>query len=236
MTRQISKGTCSFCHREFSKASMTRHLESCEQRAAIQAEAGNHQKAHKTRAFHLVVEGYRLPMYWMHLDVVAGTTLATLDRFLRDIWLECCGHLSAFEIGGVRYSVDEAIYEWDRGSQKNMQVRLDQVLHPGQTCSYEYDFGSTTELTLKVITEREVVAKKKAIEILARNNPPTVPCDVCGKPATSLCTQCIYEDKGCLCDVCARSHECSKEMLLPLVNSPRAGVCGYTGQDPAYSW
>ena len=36
-----------------------------------------------------------------------------------------------------------------------MQVRLDQVLHPGQTCAYEYDFGSTTELTLKVISERE---------------------------------------------------------------------------------
>src|SRR5256712_12749575 len=130
MTRQTSKGTCSFCHREFSKASMTRHLEACEQRAAIQAEAGSHQKARQTRTFHLVVEGYRLPMYWMHLEVSVGTTLATLDRFLRDTWLECCGHLSAFEIGGVRYSVDAAIYEWDTGS-KNMQVPLDQVLHPG---------------------------------------------------------------------------------------------------------
>ena len=235
MTRQTSKGTCTFCHGEFSKASMTRHLESCEQRVAIQAEAGSHQKAQKTRAFHLVVEGYRLPMYWMHLEVSAGTTLATLDRFLRDTWLECCGHLSAFEIGGVRYSVDAAIYEWDTGS-KNMQVPLDQVLHPGQTCSYEYDFGSTTELTLKVISDREVLAKKKAIEILARNNLPTVPCDVCGKPATNTCTQCIYEDKGCLCDACAKDHECGEEMLWPMVNSPRAGVCGYTGQDPAYIW
>jgi len=174
-------------------------------------------------------------MYWMHLEVSAGTTLATLDHFLRDTWLECCGHLSAFTIGGVRYSVDAAIYEWDMGS-KNMQVPLDQVLHPGQTCSYEYDFGSTTELTLKVISEREVPAKKKAIEILARNNLPLVSCDVCGKPATTTCTQCIYEDKGWLCDACAKDHECGEEMLWPMVNSPRAGVCGYTGQDPAYIW
>ena len=235
MTRQISKGTCTFCHGEFSKASMTRHLESCEQRVAIHAEARSHQQAQKTRAFHLVVEGYRLPMYWMHLEVSAGTTLATLDHFLRDTWLECCGHLSAFTIGGVRYSVDAAIYEWDMGS-KNMQVPLDQVLHPGQTCSYQYDFGSTTELTLKVISEREVPAKKKAIEILARNNLPLVSCDVCGKPATTTCTQCIYEDKGWLCDACAKDHECGEEMLWPMVNSPRAGVCGYTGQDPAYIW
>src|SRR6266705_7116829 len=132
MARRISKGTCTFCHRELSKASMTRHLASCEQRPAMQSERGSRQKARKSKAFHLVVEGFRLPMYWMHLEVAAGTTLATLDRFLRDTWLECCGHLSAFEIGGVRYSVDAAIYEWDTGS-KNMQVPLDQVLHPGQT-------------------------------------------------------------------------------------------------------
>lgn len=233
MTRQTSKGTCSFCHREFSKASMTRHLEACEQRAAIQAEAGGHQKARQTRTFHLVVAGYRLPMYWMHLEVSAGTTLATLDRFLRDTWLECCGHLSAFEIGGVRYTVDAGLYDWDTGG-KNMQVRLDKVLKPGQTCSYEYDFGSTTELTVKVISEQEVEAQKKAIQILARNNLPLVPCDVCGGPATTTCSQCVYEDKGYLCDACAKDHECGEEMLLPMVNSPRAGVCGYTGQDPAY--
>jgi hypothetical protein len=214
---------------------MTRHLEACEQRAAIQAEAGSHQKARQTRTFHLVVAGYRLPMYWMHLEVSAGTTLATLDRFLRDIWLECCGHLSAFEIGGVRYTVDAGQYDWDTGG-KNMQVRLDKVIKPGQTCSYEYDFGSTTELTLKVISEQEVEAQKKAIQILARNNLPLVPCDVCGEPATTTCSQCVYEDKGCLCDACAKGHDCGEEMLLPMVNSPRAGVCGYTGQDPAYIW
>ena len=174
-------------------------------------------------------------MYWMHLEVLAGTTLATLDSFLRNIWLECCGHLSAFTIGGVRYSVDAAIYEWDTRS-KNMQVPLDQVVHPGQTWSYEYDFGSTTELTLKVMSEREVPAKKKTIEILARNSLPFVPCDVCGNLATNTCTQCIYEDEVDLCDVCAKDHECGEEMLLPRVNSPRVGVCGYTGQESAYTW
>jgi radical SAM superfamily enzyme len=58
MTRQASKGTCTFCHRELSKASMTRHLESCEQQIAIQGEIGSRQKAKKIKAFHLIVEGY----------------------------------------------------------------------------------------------------------------------------------------------------------------------------------
>ena len=240
MTRQVSKGTCTFCHRELSKASMTRHLASCEQRIAMQGERESRQKAKKIKAFHLVVEGYRLPMYWMHLEVSVDTTLATLDRFLRDTWLECCGHLSVFRIGGFNYYVDaemDAYWDWDM-RRKNMQVKLEEVLSPGQTCSYEYDFGSTTELLVKVISEQEVdmKGKRKAIQILARNSLPIVPCDVCGQPATSFCTQCIYEDKGCLCDTCAKNHDCDEEMLSPLVNSPRAGVCGYTGQAPAFVW
>lgn len=237
MTRQISKGRCTFCHRELSKASITRHLASCEQRTAMEGEIESRRKAKKSKALHLVVEGYRLPMYWMHLQVAVDTTLATLDHFLRDTWLECCGHLSVFRIGGLNYYVetDQDAYWWDM-RRKNMQVKLEEVLGPGQTCSYEYDFGSTTELLVKVIAGEEVEMKGKAIQILARNSLPIIPCDMCGEPATSLCTQCLYEDKGCMCDACARSHECGEEMLLPVINSPRAGVCGYTGQDPAYSW
>jgi hypothetical protein len=216
---------------------MTRHLQSCEQRVAMQDERGSRQKVKKSKAFHLVVEGYRLPMYWMHLEVSAGTTLAILDRFLRDTWLECCGHLSVFRISGFNYYVDAEMdaYWWDM-HRKNMQVKLEEVLSPGQTCSYEYDFGSTTELTVKVISEYEVETKGKVIQILARNTLPMVPCDMCGETATSICQQCIYEDQGCLCDGCAKNHACGEEMLSPLVNSPRAGVCGYTGQDPAYIW
>lgn len=238
MTRQISKGTCNFCHNEFSKSSMTRHLESCKQRivpAPAEAETGSRRKSQKTKMLHLVVEGNFLSMYWMHLEVTASTTLATLDRFLRDIWLECCGHLSAFEIGGVRYTVDTGGYGgWDMG-EKSMQVRLDKVLSPGQMCSYEYDFGTTTELKLKVVSEQEGEAKGKAIRVLARNNLPFLACDVCGKAATSVCSQCIYDDKGWLCNECAQNHKCGEEMLLPVANSPRVGMCGYTGPSPAYA-
>jgi Plasmid pRiA4b ORF-3-like protein len=210
---------------------MTRHLEACQQRASAEAQAGGRQKAQKTRKFHLMVEGRDLPMYWMHLDVTASTTLATLDRFLRDTWLECCGHLSAFEIGGVRYAIDAGLDdEWGM-DEKSMRVRLDKGFSPGQSCSYEYDYGTTTELKLKVIAERDVEAKGKgkAIQVLARNTPPVILCEECGKPATNVCSQCIFEGKGWLCDDCAEEHECGEEMLLPVVNSPRVGMCAYTG-------
>jgi hypothetical protein len=229
MTRQTSKGTCTFCHSEFSKSAMTRHLETCQQRIAAEAKAGSRQKVQKTRKIHLVVEGRDLPTYWMHLEVTGSTTLATLDRFLRDTWLECCGHLSAFEIGGVRYAVDAGMdNDWDI-DEKSMRVRLDKVLSPGQTCSYEYDYGTTTELRLRVISEREVEVKGNAIQMLARNTPPVILCEECGKPATNVCSQCIFDGKGWLCDDCAEEHECGEEMLLPVVNSPRVGMCAYTG-------
>jgi hypothetical protein len=136
-------------------------------------------------------------MYWMHLEVAAETTLTVLDRFLRDTWLECCGHLSVFRIGGFNYYVDadtDAGWDWDL-RRKNMQAKLEEVLSPGQTCSYEYDFGSTTELLVKVVEEREAFMKGKAIQVLARNIPPFVPCDICGKPAAQICTQLSMKTK-----------------------------------------
>jgi hypothetical protein len=208
---------------------MTRHLETCEQRTITEAKTESRRKAQKIRTFHLLVEGRDLPMYWMHLDVTASTTLATLDRFLRDTWLECCGHLSAFEIGGVRYAVDAGMDDGWGMDEKSMRVRLDRVFSPGQSCSYEYDYGTTTELKLKVIAEREAEARGKAIGVLARNTPPVILCEECGKPATNVCSQCIFDGKGWLCDDCVEDHECGEEMLLPVVNSPRVGMCAYTG-------
>ena len=230
MTRQTSKGTCTFCHGEFSKAAMSRHLETCQQRAAAEAKAGGRQKTQKTSKFHLVVEGRDLPQYWMHLEVPASATLTALDRFLRDTWLECCGHLSAFEIGGVRYAIDAGMFEepFDMGD-KSMRVRLEKVFSPGQVSTYEYDYGTTTELKLRVISEREAETKGKTVQVLARNNPPEMLCEVCGKPATSVCSQCIFDDRGWVCDTCAENHECGEDMLLPVVNSPRVGMCAYTG-------
>jgi hypothetical protein len=60
---------------------MTRHLQTCQQRAITGAKAAGRKIAQRTSTFHLVVEGRDLPLYWMHLEVTASTTLASLDRF-----------------------------------------------------------------------------------------------------------------------------------------------------------
>ena len=223
MTRQISNGQCNLCGGTFSKEAMTKHLKSCKQKEDTSKKPVGGAKTAKT--FHLVVEGRYAREYWMHLDVPANASLEVLDRFLRRTWLECCGHMSAFEIEGKRYSVAPMAEFHER----SMNVNLNKVLQPGMKFKHEYDFGSTTHLALKVVSEEEREPKDKSLQILARNEPPPISCVSCQDTATQICTECAWSGEGWLCDKCAAEHECDEDMFLPVVNSPRVGECGYTG-------
>jgi len=224
MAKQVSEGKCHLCGSTFSKAAMTKHLKSCKQKNDI-SEASSARSPRETKTLHLVVEGRYLADYWMHLEVPSDATLEMLDDFLRQYWLECCGHMSAFTIEGKTYSV-APMAEFDDNS---MNIKLDKVLKPKMKFYHEYDFGTTTHLALKVISEEESDIKSKDIQVLARNEPPPIPCASCGKPATQVCTGCLWSGEGWLCQSCAAEHECGEDMFLPVVNSPRVGMCGYTG-------
>jgi hypothetical protein len=47
-----------------------------------------------------------------------------------------------------------------------------------------------------------------------------------------MCVEC----ESFVCDQCQNSHECGEEMIMPVVNSPRMGVCGYAGPDTVDKW
>jgi hypothetical protein len=174
--------------------------------------------------FHLQVEGLYSPRYWTHIEIAANATLQDLDSFLRAFWLECCGHLSSFEIAGESF-ISEKIEAGDR----SMNIALSKVMAPGMKFEYIYDFGTSTELSIKAISARKGLAQGKEVRIMARNDPPDIRCDVCGKPATGICCVCSDGDTGRVCEECGKSHECGEDMLLPVVNSPRVGMCDYTG-------
>src|SRR3954468_20168292 len=117
--------------------------------------------------------------------------------------------MSAFEIGGQCYVSGAGSFFAAEPGEHNLQVRLDRVFHPGLSCFYEYDFGTTTELRLKVVAEESQAATDESIHLLASITPPLIPCGVCGQPATPVCSMCAYEK---LCDTCARAHECGEDM------------------------
>ncbi len=226
MARQTSQGKCNLCGETFSKMAITRHLAKCQEAQLKTSPA----KGAPGRILHLAVEGRGAPYYWLHIEIPAVAKLQDLDSFLRETWLECCGHLSAFTIAGQVYDVSPEADPWTGAKPKGMSAELGDVLLQGVKFDHEYDFGTTTELTLKVVSEREGAIKSKSVQILARNEPPDIRCGVCDKPATQVCTQCIYEGPaGWLCDEHAEAHACGEDYFLPVVNSPRVGMCGYTG-------
>lgn len=224
-----SKGRCRYCQAEYTKAGMIRHTASCKERMK---EIEQTADAKRSGYFTLSIADKYDRDYWLIIECRENAMLQDVDQFLRDIWLECCGHLSAFTIGGESFErfADTTDF-WDMPSE-NMKHQLKSVLAKGMKISYEYDFGSTTDLTITVYDYRVGPWKKDKITLLARNNPIEYLCSECGKkPAKSVCTECIYDGTGFLCEDCEDTHECGTEMLLPVCNSPRCGVCGYVGSD-----
>ncbi len=177
----------------------------------------------------IMFQGERLPLYWIILLVKKNATLKSIDSELRDIWLECCGHLSAFTI----YGEDYTSFPDDELGGKSMNTRIGKLFSVGLEGEYIYDYGDSTYLTFKVLDLVPFNPKgRKSVEVVARNDPPEIPCSICGEPATEICLECLYEkdvEDPFFCDACFEKHECDEEMSLPVVNSPRMGQCAYMG-------
>ncbi len=143
----------------------------------------------------------------------AKARLRTLDQFLRDVWLECCQHLSAFTIGSTRYEVAPVpIVPSPFGlfadpPTRSMNVPIAKAVSAHEAFHYEYDFGSTTRLRLAVTNARTAAIGRHPIRLLARNEPIRRRCAVCREPATTLCTTCTAALKDILfCNEHARDH------------------------------
>ena len=63
--------------------------------------------------------------------------------------------------------------------EEGMDVKVGYVLQSNLKFNYEYDFGTTTELTLTVVSEYEDKVKGKSILLLAQNEPPLIVCSSC---------------------------------------------------------
>lgn len=208
MPRRTSiPGRCAICQAELKKTSAAKHLAEC-----LSKTSG------KTEYAIVKVEGTGIDGdgYWLHAAVPVGCTLKELDSFLRRTWLECCGHMSAFISGRMEIPKSARVGQFDAGEK----------------LTHEYDFGDTTELAITfsgIVTSAKLPGREK-IQVAARNLPPEHKC-LCGKQATYICPICAYDGEGWLCPDCAEDHECGTpdDVLLPVTNSPRCGICGYEG-------
>ncbi len=229
-----TKGFCKYCGKEYTRAGITRHLSSCKERTRLLE-----QEPSKRRCgyFQLFISGWYNSDYWIAAEIKDTATLEDLDDFLRDIWLECCGHLSSFTIDGRQYdSAPDADFFCDEPSE-DMDIKLKKILAPGMTIRYEYDFGSTTELAIKVQSHRTGAFVPEAVTILSRNQPPEILCSQCGtNPAQWVMSDGMFDEKPFWCEECLQAgreeegqDDSVYEYMLPVCNSPRMGVCAYEG-------
>jgi hypothetical protein len=223
--KKQSKGNCAFCDKELSKGGMSKHLATCTARQSAIEKADQKKGAAET-LYHLRIQDSYRSEFWLNLEMRGSKQLKDLDTYLRAIWLECCGHLSEFSLGGFQNTV-------------GMSRSIDQVFSSADEVMHTYDFGTSSETLAKhVSTRKGKPLSSKPIFLMARNNPPTETCIECGKPATHLCTECMYEDEtwGTLCDEHTENHPHDNYgEPIELINSPRIGMCGYDGPaEPPY--
>ena len=232
-----TKGYCKYCGKEYTRGGMLRHLAACGARKAALAE----EKGKRTCGYYeLVLSGKYNKAYWLIVEIREDALLEDLDRFIRDIWVECCGHLSAFQIGGTEYESHPSGDSLWGPPARSMAVMLRRVLSVGMVFSYEYDFGSTTELEIKVQDYRSGrIWKREKITVLSRNNPPEILCSQCGeRPAEWVNPEGYYDGNPFWCEKCRKEaqegeteDEYAESFFLPVCNSPRMGVCGYEGSE-----
>lgn len=236
-----TEGNCFYCLNSYSGIyMMTRHLESCEKRKNFYIEMNKKLKnlSQSNIVFLLGVYSNCYPEYWMFVEVDGRSKLKVIDNFLRDTWLECCGHLSSFTIKGTRYESQLDPFPFPdpffNENSKTMEQSTSNIFQPGMNIDYVYDYGSSTELVLKVISDIPgKISGKEKVKLVARNNELVFKCTRCKKEiATKICAVCIHEkdrNRASFCNNCVNLHGCGEKMALPIVNSPRSGECGYTG-------
>ncbi|MDO4274581.1 MAG: hypothetical protein Q4D16_13000 [Eubacteriales bacterium] len=217
---------------------MMKHLKACKERGFEQQPVS---KKKLPGGYDLAITDRYNSDYWLIIEIREDAALEDLDQFIRDIWVECCGHLSCFTINGTVYeSLPDKDSWWSEA--ENMEVRLNKILCMGMKFTYEYDFGSTTELIIQVIDHVEGYTEKDKVTILSRNHPMNILCGRCEKEkAVWFSAMEMYNGSGenaYLCDGCMTELENGDEeeavefgMYMPVCNSPRMGVCGYEGSN-----
>lgn len=202
-----NEGKCFICNERVSYMAATHHVGPCLEKASA-------KEKQDQKIFLLKLSGG--PQFWMYVEIQEKATLADLDQFLRQKWVECCGHLSVLDIRGQEY------FSSPEGDEQSMDCAVGKIFESGLRFSYEYDPGSPTEIEGTVLSER-MGHMDDLVRRLVRNYMPHYECEDCDALAEAVCADCGET----VCEDCAEDHECGEEALLSTCNSPRMGVCVY---------
>lgn len=175
------------------------------------------QKVHEDKSGYLVrffSHGISGDVYFMYVIIGEKCKFSLIDKLLRQKWCECCDHLSTF-------------YECC-DSNKNIEIPKNKMIKnyaDSDNFMYTYDEGSTTTIYFEILKKLNGDEKTNNIELLLRNDPPKIKCDICKKSEASFFVS--FDATLSLCEKCSENIEIDGSEIHKIVNSPRSGICEY---------
>lgn len=238
----MSAGTCFVCGDEVAHDQMGAHLETCLDEAPL-----SENRSLPSRGWVFGARGTGVHEdFWTFFIIPRAEQLVELDQFLRKTWLDCCGHLSAFNIGGQRFESHGGSTGPAHGKPPgSLTPKITSVLKKGDEFTYEYDFANPTQVEFHCFGQHDWPAPTKlkmdspiawgAGMMLAQSDMPDWECSECGADAEQICSECGLAAGATFCESCAEEHEHAdqKDAMLPITNSPRAGVCRFGSKEVA---
>ena len=111
--------------------------------ATLKSKTSRRKSVYEPDVYYIRAEATYWPAFWLDMEVSGVALLQDLDDYLPAIWLECCGHMSAFSLGG-----------WGTPQLAKEGFVCDVFRHKAKIM-HVYDFGTESWTTLKRISVRQ---------------------------------------------------------------------------------
>ena len=118
--------------------------------------------------------------YYIYALIGSKCKFSQIDKFLKEIWCKCCGteHSSYFMFNDDDENIPQ--YEINKNKQINKFKENDKFL-------YSYDtINDGLFIDITIIKKLKGSENNNTLEILIRNEPPSIKCKRCNNYATSL--------------------------------------------------
>ena len=112
-----------------------------------------------------------------------------------------------------------------------LKVPLREIIAHKTSFWYMYDAMNELEIQITAYAAASSAGMDSPIGLLARNEPLEHECCSChAERASKACCACIEKDADSMyCVGCAPEHACGDARLVPIENTPRAGMCSLEG-------
>ena len=135
------QGKCYYCGKELTERTIKRHMKNCSEMKKIIEDKIQNPKEVRDQFLISIKYKKNSGKYCIYMSIDANLQLEHIDKFIRDIWVECCGHSSTFYI-------DKQEYSSNSDGQLKMNIHLKDILNVNQKFEYKYDFDLTKTIDL----------------------------------------------------------------------------------------